>query len=93
MNTTTHEALFQAPALSEPDEPTAEMIAATAAEASQPAFVVLSASEELAGGAGAMYLREIANHELLSQQDEVMLAQRTGGGSPRGSALERRRSP
>ncbi len=80
MNTTTHEALFQAPALSEPDEPTAEMIAATAAEASQPAFVVLSASEELAGGAGAMYLREIANHELLSQQDEVMLAQRMEAG-------------
>ena len=33
-------------------------------------------SEELSGGAGAMYLREIAHHELLTAQEEVSLAQR-----------------
>ena len=32
-------------------------------------------SEELSGGAGAMYLREIAHHELLTAQEEVSLAQ------------------
>src|SRR5437763_10738309 len=37
-------------------------------------------SEELAGGAGAMYLREIAHHELLTAQEEVSLAQRLEGG-------------
>ena len=36
--------------------------------------------EELSGGAGAMYLREIANHDLLTQQDEVHLAQRMEAG-------------
>ena len=29
-------------------------------------------SEELSGGAGAMYLREIANHDLLNQNDEIV---------------------
>src|ERR1700687_1467162 len=37
-------------------------------------------SEELSGGAGAMYLREIAHHELLTAQEEVSLAQRLQGG-------------
>jgi RNA polymerase primary sigma factor len=37
-------------------------------------------SEELSGGAGAMYLREIAHHELLTAQEEVSLAQRLEGG-------------
>ena len=37
-------------------------------------------SEELLGDAGAMYLREIANHELLTAQDEVSLAQRLEAG-------------
>ncbi len=37
-------------------------------------------SEEVAGGAGAMYLREIAHHELLTAQEEVSLAQRLEGG-------------
>src|SRR5438067_7763684 len=75
---TTDDAFFvvRAQALAQADEPTAEMIAATAAEVAEPAFVALGASEELSGGAGAMYLREIANHDLLSQQDEVHLAQR-----------------
>jgi RNA polymerase primary sigma factor len=76
MNTTTSEALFPTPNLAESGEPTAEMIAASAAEATQPALIVLTTSEELAGGAAAMYLREIANHDLLNQQEEVLLAQR-----------------
>ncbi len=37
-------------------------------------------SEELSGGAGAMYLREIAHHELLTAQEEVELAQRLEAG-------------
>src|SRR5438270_11597822 len=37
-------------------------------------------SEELSGGAGAMYLREIAHHELLTAQEEVSLAQRLESG-------------
>jgi RNA polymerase primary sigma factor len=37
-------------------------------------------SEELSGGAGAMYLREIAQHELLAAQEEVSLAQRLEAG-------------
>ncbi len=76
MNTTTPTALSQTPAFAESDEPTAEMIAASAAEVNQPQLIILTTSEELAGGAGAMYLREIANHDLLNQQEEVLLAQR-----------------
>jgi RNA polymerase primary sigma factor len=37
-------------------------------------------SEELSGGAGAMYLREIAHHELLTAQEEVALSQRLEAG-------------
>src|ERR1043166_5361714 len=73
---TTDEALGRAHALAQTEEPTAEMIAASEAEVAEPSFVALAASEELSGGAGAMYLREIANHELLTQQEEVKLAQR-----------------
>src|SRR5437764_7548031 len=76
----THDALGRADALAQTDEPTAEMIAATAVEATEPTFVSLGPSEELSGGAGAMYLREIANHDLLNQQDEVLLAQRMEAG-------------
>jgi RNA polymerase primary sigma factor len=76
----TTDALGRAQALAQTEEPTAEMIAASAEEASEPGFVVLGASEELSGGAGAMYLREIANHDLLNQQDEVHLAQRMEAG-------------
>jgi RNA polymerase primary sigma factor len=78
----THDALLgdRAQVLAQSDEPTAEMIAASAAEASEPAFVALAASEELTGGAGAMYLREIANHDLLSAEDERLLAQRMEAG-------------
>jgi RNA polymerase primary sigma factor len=74
----THDALQagRAQALAQSEEPTAEMIAASAADVAEPAFVTLSASEELTGGAGAMYLREIANHDLLSAEDERLLAQR-----------------
>src|SRR5438270_10592162 len=70
----------RAQALAQADEPTAEMIAATAAEVAEPAFAALGASQELSGGAGAMYLREIANHDLLTQPDEVSLAQRMEAG-------------
>jgi RNA polymerase primary sigma factor len=74
------DALTRVHALAQTDEPTAEMIAASAAEAGEPTFVSLGVSEELSGGAGAMYLREIANHDLLTQQDEVHLAQRMEAG-------------
>src|ERR1041385_368271 len=77
---TTDDALGRAHALAQTEEPTAEMIAASEAEVAEPSFVALAASEELSGGAGAMYLREIANHELLTQQEEVSLAQRLEGG-------------
>jgi RNA polymerase primary sigma factor len=74
------EALSPARALAETDEPTADMLAASAAEAAAPTPASLGPSEELSGGAGAMYLREIANHDLLNQQDEVNLAQRMEAG-------------
>jgi len=80
---TTNDASFADPrvqALAQSEEPTAEMIAASAAEVAEAAFVALAASEELSGGAGAMYLREIANHDLLSADDERMLAQRMEAG-------------
>ena len=83
----TDDALVRAHALAQTEEPTAEMIAASAAEASErgePGFnatpAALGASEEVSGGAGAMYLREIANHELLNQRDEIHLAQRMEAG-------------
>src|SRR4051812_4358576 len=73
---TTTDVLNDVHALAQTEEPTAEMIAASAAEGSQPMFVSAGISAELSGGAGAMYLREIGNHELLNQQAEVQLAQR-----------------
>ena len=82
---TNNEALSRAHTLAQIDEPTAEMIAASADDVVvEPAFVSLSATEELSGGADAMYLREIARHDLLNQQDEVELAQRIEAG--RGAA-------
>jgi len=72
--------LRRAEALAQTAEPTAEMIAATDAEASEPTFAQLGISEELSGGAGAMYLREIANHDLLNLRDEIELAQRMEAG-------------
>jgi RNA polymerase primary sigma factor len=50
------------------EEPTAEMIAASAADVAEPANAPLGISEEL------------ANHDLLNQQDEVNLAQRMEAG-------------
>jgi RNA polymerase primary sigma factor len=41
----------------------------------------VSLSDELLGDAGAMYLREIAHHELLSAQEEVSLARRLEAGN------------
>src|SRR6266702_3891950 len=81
------DALTRAHVLAQTDEPTAEMIAASAAEAGEPTFVSLGVSEELSGGAGAMYLREIANHDLLNQQDEVHLAQRMEAGRAAAARL------
>jgi RNA polymerase primary sigma factor len=78
---TPDDALIRAQALSQTEEPTAEMIAASAEEAAEPLPpTFLGATQELSGGAGAMYLREIANHDLLSQQEEVQLAQRMEAG-------------
>ena len=77
---TTDQALTRAEALAHTNEPTADMLAASAAEVVEPAPVALGPSEELSGGAGAMYLREIANHDLLGAQDEVQLAQRMEAG-------------
>jgi RNA polymerase primary sigma factor len=85
---TSNEALERAEALAQTEEPTAEMIAASAAEVAEPAFAALGASQELSGGAGAMYLREIANHELLNQQDEVLLAQRMEAGRLAAARLD-----
>src|SRR5579859_288329 len=70
----------QVHALALTEEPTAEMIAASAAEVTEPAHAPLGINQELSGGAGAMYLREIANHDLLTQPDEVALAQRMEAG-------------
>jgi RNA polymerase primary sigma factor len=50
------------------------------AMASEPISSVGLLSEELAGDAGAMYLREIADHKLLTAQEEVALAQRLETG-------------
>ncbi len=44
-------------------------------------------TEELAGGAGAMYLREIAHHELLAAHEEVALAQRLEAGKAAAKEL------
>jgi RNA polymerase primary sigma factor len=81
------DALTRVHALAQTDEPTAEMIAASAAVSGEPMSVSLRVSEELSGGAGAMYLREIANHDLLNQQDEVHLAQRMEAGSAAAARL------
>src|SRR3954453_15028041 len=81
------DALSRAHALVQTEEPTAEMIAASAAEA-EPQSGFLGASEELSGGAGAMYLREIAYHDLLNQHDEVKLAQRMEAGRAAAAQLE-----
>jgi RNA polymerase primary sigma factor len=75
---TNDQALQRARALAEAEEPTPEMIAA-AAEA-EPASPHLSLTQELSGGAGAMYLREIANHDLLTAEAEVELAKRIEAG-------------
>src|SRR5919197_3304886 len=83
----TKEALSRAQALAQTDEPAADMIAATAAEVSEPVRASLGPSEELSGGAGAMYLREIANHDLLTPRDEVELAQRMEAGREAAARL------
>jgi RNA polymerase primary sigma factor len=77
----------RAEALAETEEPTVEMIEASAAEVAEPVFAALGASEELSGGAGAMYLREISNHELLNINDEVRLAQLMERGREAGKRL------
>src|SRR5712692_5436782 len=77
----TNDELIQVHALALTEEPTAEMIAASAAEVAEPGGrASLGVNQELSGGAGAMYLREIANHDLLTQPDEVSLAQRMEAG-------------
>jgi RNA polymerase primary sigma factor len=85
----THDALLtcRAQALAQSEEPTAEMIATGETEVSEPTFVALGPSEELSGGAGEMYLREIGNHELLSAEDERTLAQRAEVGRAAAARL------
>src|SRR5919202_4718028 len=85
---TTDQARSRAEALAHTDEPTAAMLAASAAEVVEPVPVALGPSEELSGGAGAMYLREIANHDLLNAQDEIQLAQRMEAGREAARRLE-----
>jgi RNA polymerase primary sigma factor len=81
---TTHvtddEAVRHAHALAQTDEPTPEMLAATNEEALERVLAPLAISEEISGGAEAMYLREIANHDLLSAADEIALARRMVAG-------------
>src|SRR3954451_16955577 len=48
--------------------------------ASEPIAAFGLLSEELSGDAGAMYLRQIANHDLLTAPEEVVLAQRLEEG-------------
>ena len=79
---TNEQALLRAKALAETEEPTPEMIAAAAdGGEAEPAIGHLSLTEELSGGAGAMYLREIANHDLLTADSERKLAQRIERGA------------
>ena len=73
------EALSRARALAQTEEPTPAM-QTTSDETAEPAAGSLGVSEELSGGAGAMYLREIANHDLLRSHDEIELAQRMEAG-------------
>jgi RNA polymerase primary sigma factor len=64
------------PELSEPLEEEVE----PETSASEPIGPFGLLSEELTGDAGAMYLRQIANHDLLAAQDEIALAQRLEEG-------------
>ncbi|HEY1292404.1 MAG TPA: sigma-70 family RNA polymerase sigma factor [Chloroflexota bacterium] len=67
--------------LHEPDEllsPELELESEAIANEPVSSFGLLS--EELAGDAGAMYLREIAHHDLLTAQEEVSLTQRLEAG-------------
>src|SRR5437763_4974626 len=77
---TIEEALSRARARAQTEVPTPAMLSTSAAETAEPAGGSLGASEELSGGAGSMYLREIANHDLLRSNDEIELAQRMEAG-------------
>ena len=82
-------ALLRVQALAHAEEPTPEMIAEAAEGQAEvePLTGHLSLTEELSGGAGAMYLREIANHELLTPRAEVDLAQRLERGREAAARL------
>jgi RNA polymerase primary sigma factor len=81
------EALSRARAQAQTEEPTPAM-QTTSDETAEPAAGSLGVSEELSGGAGAMYLREIANHDLLRSHDEIELAQRMEAGREAARRLE-----
>jgi hypothetical protein len=66
--------------LTERIEPETEPFYDHASSAGEPISRFGLLSGELSGGAGAMYLREIAQHELLAAQEEVSLAQRLEAG-------------
>ena len=85
---TIEEALSRARALAQTEEPSPDMLSTSAAETVEPAPGSLGVSEELSGGAGAMYLREIANHDLLNAHDEIQLAQRMEAGREAAHRLE-----
>jgi RNA polymerase primary sigma factor len=87
MPTNSDDAARRAHVLAQTEEPTPEMLAATDAEASERSIAPLGISEELSGGAGAMYLREIANHDLLGQADEISLAKRMEAGRDAAALL------
>jgi RNA polymerase primary sigma factor len=81
------DALARAQQLALTEEPTAEMLASSEVEPAEPPMVTLMASEELSGGAGAMYLREIAQHNLLSLHEETVLAQRMEAGQAAAAVI------
>src|SRR5437763_3748052 len=85
---TIEEALSRARARAQTEVPTPAMLSTSAAETAEPAGGSLGASEELSGGAGSMYLREIANHDLLRSNDEIELAQRMEAGRDAARRLQ-----
>src|SRR5262245_54159279 len=65
-----------------------ELVVSAGDAASAPSLGPLAAlSEELSGGAEAMYLREIARHDLLTAQEEVCLAQQLERGRTAAAQL------
>jgi RNA polymerase primary sigma factor len=79
-NTVSLDLLHETEELLSPETERTESESESESAASEPISRFGLLSEELSGGAGAMYLREIAHHELLTAQEEVSLAQRLEAG-------------